>query len=64
MLPLSKLNAFADDSFSESKTVQFFFGKVENDEKRTKCWLPAFSLFPTMFSKHFFQGALNVNIVW
>ena len=24
-------------------------------EKRRKCWLPAFSPFPTMFSKSFFH---------
>ena len=30
-------------------------------EKRRKCWLPAFSPFPTMFSKAFFY---MVRIVW
>ena len=29
-----------------------------------KCWLPAFSLFPTMFSKGFFQGVVKSWIVW
>ena len=29
-----------------------FFDRAENIvEKRRKCWLPAFSSFPTMFSK-------------
>ena len=28
-------------------------------EKRRKCWLPAFSPFPTMFSKDFFHWAVK-----
>ena len=33
------------------------FEKVRKHcEKRRKCWLPAFSPFPTMFSKGFFLG--------
>ena len=30
------------------------FDNVENTEKKEKCWLPAFSAFPTAFSKAFF----------
>ena len=32
--------------------------------KRRKCWLPAFSPFPAVFSKGFLLGSLNVVIVW
>ena len=32
--------------------------------KRRKCWLPAFSPFPTIFSKGFFSGSFKVRIVW
>ena len=33
--------------------------------KRRKCWLPAFSPFPTMFSNTLFPwGLLKVGIVW
>ena len=31
--------------------------------KRRKCWLPAFSPFPTMFSRAFFSVSLKVRIV-
>ena len=45
-----KLKAFADDKF-ESK-IKICFGKGRKHcGKRRKCWLPAFSPFPTMFSK-------------
>ena len=33
-------------------------------EKRRKCWLPAFSPFPTMFSKSFFFRVIKSGIVW
>ena len=34
-------------------------------QKRRKCWLPAFSPFPTMFSKDFFNDfSLKVGVVW
>ena len=32
--------------------------------KRRKCWLPAFSPLPTMFSKAFFSKGVKVQIVW
>ena len=52
---LSKLKALADDDFSGAQMVRCFCYRVENIvEKRRKCWLPAFSPFPTMFSKVFF----------
>ena len=35
-----------------NEKFKFVFGRVENIVgKRRKCWLPAFSPFPTMFSK-------------
>ena len=52
---LSKLKALADDDFSVAQMVRCFCYRVENIVgKRRKCWLPAFSPFPTMFSKGFF----------
>ena len=32
--------------------------------KRRKCWLPAFSPFPTMFLKDFCSESLKVGISW
>ena len=45
MLDESRLKAGADDKINVHK---IWFGKRG---KRRKCWLPAFSPFPTMFSK-------------
>ena len=54
ILDLSKLKAFADDK-CDSKKPKFTFGRVEKHcGKRRKCWLPAFSPFPNMFSKAYF----------
>ena len=57
-LDWSKLKAFADDKINVTKKLKFALGLEEkNCKKRRKCWLPAFSPFPTMFSKGFFlQG--------
>ena len=30
----------------------------------SKCWLPGFSPFPTMFSRGFFSWLLKVGVVW
>ena len=39
---------------------EFLHERVENIVgKGAKCWLPAFSPFPTMFSKTSFQGPLK-----
>ena len=36
--------------------------RLENNvEKRRKCWLPAFSSFPTMFSKGYSLGAVKTQ---
>ena len=52
MLDLSKLKAFADDKINATQKLKFAQGSVENIVG--KCWFPAFSPFPTMFSKAFF----------
>ena len=40
------------------------FGKGrKNCGKRKKCWLPAFSPFPTIFSNGFYVRVVNVGIV-
>ena len=55
ILDWSKLKAFADDKINVTKKLKFVVGWVENIVgKRRKCWLPAFSPFPTMFSKGYF----------
>ena len=55
ILDWSKLKAFADDKSKVANIMIFVFDSVENIVgKRKKCWLPAFSSFPTMFSKAFF----------
>ena len=54
MLDLCIFKAFADDILKIIKTMISFFDRVENNVgKRRKCWLPAFSPFPTVFSKAF-----------
>ena len=43
-----------------AQTMEFFFQRFENIVgKRRKCWLPAFSPFPTMFFGCFHQVRLN-----
>ena len=58
ILDWSKLKAFTDHKIYVTYKQKFFLGWVENIVgKRRKCWLPAFSPFPIMFSKgFFFQG--------
>ena len=54
ILDCSKLKAFTDDKINVTKKLKFWFGKDRKHcGKRRKCWLPAFSPFPTMFSKAF-----------
>ena len=46
---------FADDKLKVAKIMCSVFDSAEKQcRKRRKCWLPAFSPFPTMFSKGFF----------
>ena len=55
-----KLKVCADDKIRATEKLKFVKGSVENIvEKRTKCWLPAFSPFPTMFSKNFFLKVIK-----
>ena len=55
ILDQSKWKAFADDKVNVAEKLKFVFGKGRKHcGKRRKCWLPAFSLFLTMFSKGFF----------
>ena len=61
-LPNNK--ALADD---KTDVTQFFFflRQVENiSGKNRKCYLPAFSPFPKMFSKPPSSGSLKFGIVW
>ena len=51
ILDCSKLKAFADNNLYIAQMMIYVFDRVENIvEKGKKCWLPAFSPFPTMFS--------------
>ena len=52
-LNLSKLKAFADDKYNLKTDILFGIGR-KHCGKRRKCWLPALSPFPTMYSKGFF----------
>ena len=54
ILDQSKFKTFADDIIKIFKMMISVFDRVENIVgKGDKCWLPAFSLFPSMFSKGF-----------
>ena len=59
-LEQSKLNTFADNKINVTKKIEILF---ENSKKycgkRRKRWLPAFSPFPTMFSKSFLRVAIS-----
>ena len=50
---LSKLKAFGDNEINVTENLKFGKGR-KHCGKRRNCWLPAFSPFPTMFSKGFF----------
>ena len=48
----SKLKAFAENKLNLAEKLKFVSERVENIVgKEKKCWLPAFSPFPIMFSK-------------
>ena len=58
-LDWSKLKVFADDTIKMTN-ITVSFGKVgKHCGKRRKCWLPAFSPFPTIFSKRLFVGVVE-----
>ena len=49
------MKAFADDKLNLAKEFKFVLRRVDNIMGRgEKCWSPAFSPFPTMFSKGFY----------
>ena len=52
----SKFKAFADDKINVKLRNEILFGMGRKYcwGKKRKCWLPAFSPFPTVFSKGFF----------
>ena len=53
----STLKAFVDDKLNIFKMMISIFDRLENTVgKRRKCWFPAFSPFPTVFSKAFLLG--------
>ena len=50
ILDTTKLKAVADDNLNIAKMTISLFDRAENtEEKRRKCWLPAFSSFPSVF---------------
>ena len=60
---LSKFKGFADDISKVAKMANFVCDRVETWKKhcgkRRKCWLTAFSPFPTMFSKSLFLRVIK-----
>ena len=59
---LSKFTAFADNNIIMTQKLKLCWGKHAG--KKRKCWSPAFSPFPTMFSKVFFsRGVKSRNCV-
>ena len=64
ILDWSKLKAFADNKikFNATEKLKFLLERVENTGKRKKCWLPAFSPFPTMFSKEFLYSVVKSGL--
>ena len=55
ILDLSKVKALCRPQFKCVSKIEICFGKGRKHcGKRRKCWLPAFSPFPTMFSKGLF----------
>ena len=51
ILDWSKLKGFLDNKINVTEKLKFACGKVENMVGKGENWLPAFSPFPTMFSK-------------
>ena len=59
ILDWSKLKGFADDKVKVAEVEICIEKGRKQCGKRRKCWLPAFSPFPTMFSKGFFLRAVK-----
>ena len=56
----SKLKASADDKINVTEKLKFLLERVENIVgKGRNCWLPAFSPFPTVFSKGFLYRVIQ-----
>ena len=56
----SKLKELADNKINVTEKLKFVMGMSRKPwGKRRKCWLPAFSPFPTMFSKGFFPRVVK-----
>ena len=54
------MKVFTDDKINVHQKLKFDLGWVRKHcGKRRKCWLPAFSPFPTMFSKAFPFGVVK-----
>ena len=58
ILGLPKLKAFAEDKSDVTQNIKVGLHRIENIGGQ-KCWLPAFSTFPTMFSKGFFLQCIK-----
>ena len=62
---LTKLKAFADNKFTAAEMMMSLFDWVDKHcGKSRKWWLPAFSTFPSMFSKGFLYRVAKIVIVW
>ena len=60
ILDEAKLKAFADNKLNVAQMMISLFDRVEKRcGKRRKCWLPAFSPFPTVFSKALFFSVVK-----
>ena len=62
MLDWSELKVFTGDMLNVTKNLLFEIGR-KLCGKRRKCWLPAFSPFPTNVSKPFSVELLNPGTV-
>ena len=59
-LDWSIFKALVDDKIIVTKKQKFTLGRAESIVgKRRKCWLPAFSPFPTMFTKAFLSKGVK-----
>ena len=63
-LGLPKLKAFTDNKSNFTQNIKVVFHRTENIVGEKKPWLPAFSSFPSMFSKSFYSSVSKVFIVW
>ena len=60
MFDCFKLKAFTDDKINVTEKTKFCFWKRRKHCKKIrKCWFPAFSSFPTVFSKGFLNRVVN-----